>query len=783
MKSPIATIAVIGNHVPRKCGIATFTTDVCKAVAGEFPEVSVHALPMTDTDKGYDYPSRVSFEIPDQDLTAYRTAAEFLNLQGVDVISLQHEYGIFGGPDGSHILALLREVDAPVVTTLHTVLREPSEGQLRVMKEVAQLSSRLVVMNSRCVGPLTEIYGVRPDSIDFIHHGIPDVPFVDSSFYKGQFGVEGKTVLLTFGLLSPGKGIEYALEALPEIVAQHPDVVYIVLGATHPNLLKIEGEAYRTKLEDLARSLGVEQKVIFTNRFLHLEELIEYLGVTDIYLSTPLNEEQIVSGTLAYTVGAGKAVISTPYSYALDLLADGQGLIVPFRDSKAIAEGVNRMLSHEAERNAMRKKAYALGRDMIWSEVARRYMDSFDKARDNAMRVPALLSPPKSFTVSPDKIPALKLDHLERMTDDTGLLQHAVFGVPNYREGYCTDDNARAIVLTVLTDDLEDHVSGLARRIETRYLSFLHSAYDPGTRRFRNFMSYDRRWLEDLGSEDSHGRAVWALGTAAHRSRQRGTGDLASRLFASALPVTLEFSSPRTWAFSILGVHEYLARFDGHLAVDRIGETLAERLLDLYRKNSGKDWRWFEDVLTYCNAKLPHALLQAGARLERHDMLDAGLAALDWLTTVQRNEDGHFTAIGSNGFYPRGGPRAQFDQQPIEAHATVSACIAAYRVTKEQRWLAEAQSAFAWFLGKNDLGIPLYDPSTGGCFDGLEPTGVNRNQGAESLLAFLLSLVEMRNALKIVTLAKAGTKGADRARPRAETSGRAPAAGTPSAKE
>lgn len=748
MKSAIANVAVVGNYIPRKCGIATFTTDLSEAIAREFANASVVALPMTDTEEGYDYPERVHYEIRDEDLQAYRNAAEYLNLHKFDAISLQHEYGIYGGPDGSHILTLMREVDAPVVTTLHTVLREPTEGQLRVMKEVVQLSDRLVVMNSRCTADLTDIYGARRESIDFIHHGIPDVPFVDPNFFKDNFKVEGKTVLLTFGLLSPGKGIEYALQAMPAILAENPEVVYIVLGATHPNLLKTEGETYRRSLEDLTRELGVAENVIFANRFVSLEELIEYICATDVYISTPLGEGQIVSGTLAYTVGAGKAVVATPYSYARDLLSGGCGELVPFRDSAAISGSVNDLLSHDTKRHALRKRAYTLGRDMIWPEVARRYMASFERARTEGMHVPRVALRTKRIPLSPEETPALKLDHLQRMTDDTGLLQHAVFGVPNYREGYCTDDNARAMVLTMMTDDLEDHASGLARRLEARYLSFLHSAFDESSGRFRNFMSHSREWLETTGSEDSHGRALWALGTAANRSRQHGTRDLASRIFAPALIQTQEFVSPRAWAFSILGVHEYLGRFKGHRAVRRIGEALAEHLLDHYRRNSGKDWLWFEDILTYSNAKLPHALLRAGAQLKRHDMLDAGLTSLEWLTSVQRIEGGHFVAIGSKGFYPRGGARARFDQQPVEAHATVSACMEAHRITREPKWKVEAQRAFDWFLGRNDLGIALYDPATGGCFDGLESAGVNRNQGAESLLAFLLSLVEMRKAMK-----------------------------------
>ena len=748
-KSNSGRIAFIGNYLPRQCGIATFTTDLCQAVAAEYPDVTCFAVPVNDTLAGYAYPSQVRFELTEQELASYQRAADFLHVNNADFVCLQHEYGIFGGPAGSHILALLRELRMPIVTTLHTVLREPDSNQRRVMEELAKRSDRLVVMSQRSADFLQDIYGVPEEKIDLIPHGIPDVPFVDSNFYKDQFGVEGKMVLLTFGLLSPNKGLENVIAALPAILEQYPDVVYMVLGATHPHVKKHDGETYRLSLQRLAQEKGVSRHVIFHNRFVSLPELIEFIGAADIYLTPYLNPAQIVSGTLAYTVGAGKAVVSTPYWYAEELLADGRGLLVPFGDSQAIANQVLNLLANETERHAMRKRAYLFGRDMIWPEVAHRYMESFEKAR-RERRHHSRPFRARTLDREQGKLPLLKLDHLQRLTDDTGLLQHAIFTVPNYTEGYTTDDNARALILTILLEELNREMPAEVERLASRYLAFLWHAFNEQAHRFRNFFAYDRRWLEDIGSEDSHGRALWSLGFVLGRSNNQGLRDTASQLFELALPVVSEFTSPRAWAFSLIAIHEYLRRFSGDRVAQDMRVMLAERLLDLYHSCSTENWLWCEDVMSYANAQLPHALLLCGQWLDRSDMAEVGLASLRWLADIQRSSNGHFVPIGNDGFYHRGGAKARFDQQPIEAGSMVSACLEAHRMTGDECWYQEAQRAFEWFLGRNDLGLPLYDPTTGGCRDGLHPDRVNRNQGAESTLAFLLARVKMQLAENII---------------------------------
>ena len=743
--SAINRIAFVGNYLPRQCGIATFTTDLCEAIAVEHGETTCIAVPVNDIDDGYAYPPRVRFELTEKDIESYRRGADFLNINSVDLVCLQFEYGIFGGRAGSHILTLLRDLRMPIVTTLHTILREPDAHQRRVLTEVAGLSDRLVVMSKRSAECLQEIYQVAPEKIDLIPHGIPDLPFVDPSFHKDLFGVEGKIVLLSFGLLSANKGIETVVAALPAILAKHPNVVYFIVGATHPHVLRHDGETYRLSLQRLAQEKGVEGQVIFYNRFVSLEELVEFIGAADIYITPYLNAAQAVSGTLAYTVGAGKAVISTPYWHAEEMLAEERGALVPFRDPAALADQVIDLLGNETKRHSMRKRAYLYGREMVWPQVARRYMESFQRARAERRH----FTPPgfvvKPLDKRPAELPPLKLDHLRRMTDDTGMLQHAIFTVPNYHEGYTIDDNARALTVSALFEELgNEEIADLM----SRYFAFVWYAFNAKTGRFRNFMSYQRDWLEENGSDDSHGRALWALGTVLGRSNTPALQNMAGWVFERSLPAVLDTTSPRAWAFALIGINEYLQRFAGDRTITQAREVLAGRLLELYRQNRSDRWRWYEGSLSYCNAALPHALLMCGRGIPNSDMTDAGLESLGWLADLQRAEvtGGHFVPIGSNGFYQRDGVRARFDQQPVEAQAMVSACLEAQRITGDKNWSKEARRAFDWFLGRNDLNLPIYDPTTGGCRDGLHPDRTNENQGAESSLAYLQAVLELRLA-------------------------------------
>jgi glycosyltransferase involved in cell wall biosynthesis len=747
---PLPTrIAFIGNYLPRECGIATFTTDLCTALATEYGEGRLFAIPVNDPESNYTYPKRVRLELDQEDLASYVRAADFLNFNGNDLVCLQHEYGIYGGPAGRHILALLRKLKMPLVTTLHTVLRDPDVNQHAVLEEIGRLSDRLVVMSDLAAQLLREVYSVPGGKIDVIPHGVPDMPFMDPNYFKDLFGTEGKSVLLTFGLLSPNKGIENVIRALPAILARHPNVVYIVSGVTHPHIRRHEGERYREELQALAGRLGVSSQVIFNNRFVSAEELVEHVGAADIYITPYRQEAQVVSGPLAIALGAGKAIISTPYWHAKELLADRRGVLVPFDDSGAIAKEVIELLENDAERHAMRKRAYLYSRGTTWPKTARAYMESFQRARFERSLQPRAAQQDADTTDSMnavDRLPVLNTRHLLAMTDATGILQHAIFSVPNTREGYTTDDNARALMVSTLLDEsLLFEYGADPRELSRRYLAFLWLAFHSETGRFRNFLGYDRKWLEDVGSEDSHGRALWALGTVLGCSQNAGLRGAAGRLFEAAVPAVLTFSSPRAWAFSVLGLQAYLDWFPGDRAMQGIRNTLANRLLDIYERSHSETWHWFEKSLSYSNARLPQALILAGWRSNNHKMIEAGMDSLKWLVAEQHHDDVEiFVPIGSSGFFIEGNKKARFDQQPVEACATVSACLEVYRLTEESQWLEEARRVFSWFLGKNDLQAPLYDAVTGGCRDGLHPDRVNENEGAESTLSFLMALLEMR---------------------------------------
>lgn len=740
---PIAKLALIGNHLPRQCGIATFTTDLADALATARPEADCFVLAMNDVGPRQAYPPRVRFEIGEGNILAYRQAADFLNVNAVDAVSLQHEYGIFGGRAGSHVLSLLRELRMPTVTTLHTILAEPGLAERRVMNELIQLSERLVVMSHQAKRLLRQVHNAPDEKIDVIPHGIPDVCAGHGE--KRLLGVSDRSVILTFGLLSPDKGIEHVIDALPAIVEMHPNTVYIILGATHPHVKEHHGETYRFMLEARAQRLGVAANIIFHNRFVSLAELKQFLAAADIYVTPYLKQAQITSGTLAYAVGAGKAVISTPYWYASELLDEGRGILVPWPkdDPGAIARAVNALLADETARRAMGERAAAYGRSMRWPDVAGAYLRSFEQARVEHTHRRHAVFRARTLAQGPVELPELNLAHLSTLSDDTGLLQHACFNVPRREDGYCLDDNARALLLAALIEEAGLEEKETVRPLAARYLAFVKHAFNVPMGRFRNFFTYSRRFVEEQGSEDSHGRALWALGTVVGRSDDPGRQSLAGELFHEALHAVSSFTSPRAWAYSLLGISEYLEAFQGDRELQSVRAKLAGQLLGLLSRST-HDWPWFEDSVTYCNARLSQALLVSGAAMKDPEMVRAGTRTLAWLTSLQKSSDGDFAPIGSNGFYRRGGEPAFFDQQPVEACATISACLQAYRVSGDPSWSREARRTFGWFLGQNQLRAPLYDPRTGGCRDGLHADRVNQNQGAESTVSFLMALMEMR---------------------------------------
>lgn len=731
--------------MPRRCGIATFTGDLADGIALAAPHADVRCVAMNDRPEGYRYPPRVWFEVNQHRQGEYRLAADFLNMSKVDVCCLQHEFGLFGGPSGKYILDMLRRLRMPIVATLHTVLKDPNDDQREVMRQLGEVCDRFVVMADRACEFLTGIYDIPEHKIQLIPHGIPDVPFVDPNYYKDHFGVEGKKVILTFGLLSPNKGIENMIEALPRIIDRHPDAVYIVLGATHPGVIEHSGEDYRLGLKRRAAELGVTGHVQFVNKFVEPDELVEFLGAADVYVTPYLNEAQITSGTLAYALGTGKATVSTPYWHAQELLADGRGKLVPFADAKSLAAAVNYLFDHETERHAIRKRAYQYTRPMRWHEVAGQYLSLFAEVRAERNRNPKPIDQPaRKLMEAPHDLTEIKLDHLLTLTDDVGILHHAKSTIPDRYHGYTTEDNARALVAVLMAQDhLDFAAGGNVEPLQTKYLSFLEHAFDPETERFRTTMGYDRNWRAGELSDDVHAQAVMALGEAVARCQSRGPMTLAADLFHRALPACETFESPFAWSHALIGIHAYLRRYSGDSHARRVRENLAERLFNRFREHTSMEWTWPMDGLTYASARLPHALLMAGRWMFRNDMIEAALYSLQWLHYVQEGEEGRFSPIGDDGGMPRGGEKARFNQKPLEAAVTIEAYLEAFHVTGKNVWVDRADKCLNWFLGENDLHTPVYDHRSGGCHDALMPQGVNENQGAEATLAWLISLLSL----------------------------------------
>jgi glycosyltransferase involved in cell wall biosynthesis len=732
-------LALIGNSLPRRCGIATFTTDLQQVLASARPDLETAIVAMTDPGQAYDYPATVKFEIKDDSVEDYARAANFLNTGKFDVVCLQHEFGIFGGAAGGLINSLLSRLVVPVVTTLHTVLADPQPAQRSVLINIVKSSDKVVVMAEKGREMLQTVYGVSAGKIEVIPHGIPDAQLTEPDAAKARLGFSSKPVILTFGLLSPNKGIEVMIDAMPSILAKCPNAIYVVLGATHPTLVRHEGERYRESLLARAQALGIESHVLFLNQFVDRATLLEYISMCDVYVTPYLHEAQMTSGSLAYSFGMGKAVVSTPYWHARELLADGRGVLVPFGDAKTTASEIGSLLTDDGRREVMRRRAYASSRSMTWERTAHRYLANFERASSvHSLRV---IPRKDTRTATPAPTPQIQLDHLLRMCDDTGLLQHAVYSVPDRSHGYCVDDNARALLVAcALTASGEQ---SLPEALTARLAAFIQHAWNPDIGRFRNFMSFERRWLENSGSEDSHGRALWALGECAVSDGSASRRRWAERLFSDALPGVEHFSSPRAWAFTLLGLNAF-HRVTRSSKAHRLRLILADRLMSILSGVGTDDWMWFEERLTYDNARLSQALIATGAALDVPAYSAAGLRTLRWLMSQQVSDTGVFRPVGSDSFRQARKPPRPFDQQPVEATATISAALEAWRVDGDAHWKDDATNAFAWFLGKNDLSIPLVDLETGSCCDGLHPNRVNENKGAESVVSYLLSLAEMR---------------------------------------
>lgn len=743
----IGKIAVIGNYLPRQCGIATFTTDLSQSLARELnTEDNLINVAMDDIEEGYNYPHQVKFRIRQNVQSDYFWAADYLNANQYDAAIVQHEYGIYGGEDGCHILQMIQALKMPVITNLHTVLEHPTEGQRKVMIGLAKYSDRLLVMSKKAFSILTKVYGIDRKMISFVPHGIPDATFKAQGLYNKLFGLENKDVILTFGLLGPSKGIESMIEAMPAIVEENPNAMYLILGQTHPHVLEKTGDSYRRGLQQLVNKLGMKNHVVFHNQFVDLDALVQYLQTSKVYAIPYPKKEQITSGTLAYALGVGAAVVSTPFWYAEELLADGRGRLVPFNDSEAMAKEINSLLANEHEREMMRFKGYQYGRSMIWKEVSKMHLDLISKIKERKP-LENLQEKGIKFKKIFSDLPEINLSHLRTMTDDTGLLQHAKYMTPNFHHGYCVDDNARGLIAITKYYSLRKD-KGVLPLIQ-KYLAFLFYAFNPENGRFRNFMSYDRRWMELAGSEDSHARALWGLGVTVKEAPDSSIRNMAMRLFLESLPVVEHFTSPRAWGYTVLGLQSYLSVYEGDISARKVRDDLANKIFELFKNNIAEDWHWCEGTATYANAILAHALIVAGRCMPNQEMYDTGIKALEWLLKVQTAPEGHLSIIGNNGWLNKDGNRSMFDQQPIEVKSLIDACLEVYVNTGEKKWFKESERCLSWFLGQNDLQIPVCDHKTGGCGDGLESQGVNGNQGAESTLAWIISLINMHTAMAL----------------------------------
>ena len=726
-------VAFVGTYPPRQCGIATFTRDLSAAGVAADGRAGPMIVALTDPGGRYEYPQEVKYEIRQGVKGDYARAAEFINYSDVRLVSIQHEHGIYGGDDGAYVLDLLTALRVPAIATLHTVLKAPSGSQRAIIRKVSRKCARLVVMSKIAAGLLETSYGVDPSRVELVPHGIPEMAPRDPEQLKALFGIAGRRMLLTFGLLGPSKGIETAIRALPAVLAEFPDVVYFVVGATHPMIVRHHGEAYRTSLEREAERLGVRNHVVFRDQFVSDQELASYLQAADVYVSPYLNEAQVTSGALSYAMGAGAAVVSTPYWHAQELLSDGHGYLFPFGDHDALGATLLSLLSSPNETEHVRRSAFEFTRAMLWPRVRDAHRELGATVLAEAPSRPAPVVPTRASS-----LPDLCLDHLIRMTDDTGVIQHARYSVPARNTGYCVDDNARALIVAVRADRLS--ASPRAKALVTTYLSYLHCA-QRAAGDFANFMLYDRTQDSGPGSEDCLGRAIWALGSTAALATDDGCRLLAREMLDRALPRAMDLG-PRGTAWTILGLARLVAADPSAAAArDHLG-LLATRLVDRYSQEANDDWCWFEPTLTYDNAVLPYALFEAFLVTGERASLRVARASLEFLEGICF-EEGSLNLVGNSGWHVQGGEKPEADEQAIDAAAFVLAFRGAYRATGDQQYLRRMRDSFAWFLGVNRLGIPLYDPVTAGCHDGLMATQVNQNQGAESTICFLLSLLEM----------------------------------------
>ena len=735
------TIAHLGNYPPRACGIATFTENLFRAVGTHRPDDDADFIvAMNDADHTYDYPERVKFTIREQRKADYIKAANYVNSSGADVCMIQHEFGIFGGPDGKLLHVFTDHLRIPFAITFHTILKEPNDGQRAVMCRLGSDAAQVVVMSRKAVSFLQDIYHIPEEKISLIEHGAPcyEMEARDALREKLHFKAEAP-VLLTFGLLGRGKGLETAIRALPTVVAEHPNVRYLILGRTHPNVVAHEGEAYRESLIEMARELGVADNLEMRAEFVEEDELCEYLTAADIYVTPYPNEAQITSGTLTYAIGAGAAIVSTPFWHAQELLEDGRGFTFNFNDPADLARQLNRLLGDEQLLRATRERSAAYGQTIMWPEQGKSYLAMLHEIAQDGQ--PTAPDADQLRALRRLKFPAATLRQIERLTDSTGIVQHAKYAIPNYLEGYCIDDNCRALITAALAHERKPG-SRTADLVDT-YLAFLFYVQRENGQ-FGNFVSYDRRSIDHIGSDDSFGRTVWSLGFFLNKPARNDQHQLAREMLDRSIPHIAALRSPRAVAYAIMGLSEFIEAEPSaaHLGAQVV--RLAEYLAGLYEQVASADWQWFENYLTYANAILPLALLRAGRYAEDPTRLRGVADATSAFLTAHTFRNGILEPVGCHGFFVRGEQITHWDQQPIDVMLTQLLHLEYYAQDNDLRELNRAVTCFNWFHGKNTLNVEMYCPETGGCFDGLTRNGPNANQGAESTLAYWMAYYSLR---------------------------------------
>ncbi|MCK4345156.1 MAG: glycosyltransferase family 4 protein [Bacteroidales bacterium] len=735
--------AYIGTYPPRECGIGTFTNNLLSSMTcdngTERKSNEGFVVAMDDPEETYDYPREVKLTVRQEHQRDYIRAAKFINISGADLCILEHEFGIFGGEHGVYILPLLHRLKIPLLVTFHTVLKSPSYTQKIIIQEICKMANKLVVMSNKAIEFLTGIYNIPEEKIVLIEHGVPDLQF-SQELSKKEFNLEDKKVLLTFGLISRNKGIETVIKALPKVVKKYPEVLYMVLGKTHPNVIRYSGEEYRNYLRRLFINLNLEKNVFFLNEFIIQKDLFKYLSAADIYITPYLNEAQITSGTLSYAIGVGSAVVSTPYWHAQELLAEGRGRLFDFNDSEELSNIFLELLDKPDVLKNLRKKAYDYGRKIIWPKIGDQYITLSERILKDKPQVFV----EKETIIDPLVLPPFSLVHIKRLTDDTGIIQHAKFGVPNLKDGYCLDDNARALLMVLMT--YRQKKDPLALELLPIYLSYIHYMQNKnGT--FRNYLSFNRNFLDKVGSEDSFGRAVWALGYLLDNAPNDAYYQSGKLIFLNASPNFENLQSIRGIANTMIGISYYLKNNLSDESMTERLRNLAYKLINQYKNECSASWKWFEPLLAYDNAILPLALLHSAKILNDDKVTETALETMNFLTQITLGR-GYLSLIGNKNWYKKGGERSVFAQQPVDTHAMVLMFHQAFLLTKEKEHLNNLFTSFMWFLGENDLRMNLYDFETEGCCDGIEKYGVNRNQGAESTLAYLISHLTVLQAFE-----------------------------------